>query len=216
MKRAYIGVLGSGLGHASRMTAVGKRLIYDGCEVRFSSSGDATTYLRQVGFACDDIPLVDVVFTENGNFSATDTMRVAPWLMLRMMQQTGIEARNMIRFDPEVVLSDSAPASVIASKLIRRKSVTVLNQLKLVSSPKTPPIAAGSINFLRELTFVREITFVDGHPFARTTHTSVQARSVGRADLTIIESAGSRDLESTIAATATPVAGSVTLGPASF
>jgi len=81
---------------------------------------------------------------------------------------------------------------------------------------KTPPIAAGSINFLRELTFVREITFVDGHPFARTTHTSVQARSVGRADLTIIESAGSRDLESTIAATATPVAGSVTLGPASF
>jgi UDP:flavonoid glycosyltransferase YjiC (YdhE family) len=142
LKRVYIGVFGSGLGHASRMTAVGQKLLEEGCPVRFSSSGEATAYLRQGGFRCNDIPLVDVVFTDNGNFSATETMKVAPWLFVRMLQQTGIEARNMIDFGPDVVLSDSAPATVIASKLIRRKCVTVLNQLKLVSSPKTPRIAA--------------------------------------------------------------------------
>ena len=80
---------------------------------------------------------------------------------------------------------------------------------------KTPSISTSSINLLRELTFVREITLVDGHPFARTTHTSIQTRSVGRADLTIIESAVSRDLESTSGATAAPSTGSVTLGPTS-
>ena len=79
---------------------------------------------------------------------------------------------------------------------------------------KTPSISASSINVLRELTFVREMSFMDGHPFARTTHTSVRTRSVGRADLTIIESAVSRDLESASVATAAPGTGSVTLGPA--
>ena len=62
---------------------------------------------------------------------------------------------------------------------------------------KTSSTSTGSVNLLRELTFVREMSFVDGHPYARTTHTSVQTRSVGRADLTVIESALTRDQEST-------------------
>jgi UDP-N-acetylglucosamine--N-acetylmuramyl-(pentapeptide) pyrophosphoryl-undecaprenol N-acetylglucosamine transferase len=142
LKRVYLGVFGSGLGHASRMTAVGRRLVEDGDMVQFASSGGAAAYLRQNGFDCVDVPLVDVVFTENGNFSATETMKVAPWLFLKILHQTGLEARNMVRFAPDVVVSDSALASLLASKLLGRKSVTILNQLKLVSSPKTPPFLA--------------------------------------------------------------------------
>jgi len=47
---------------------------------------------------------------------------------------------------------------------------------------KTPTVFTSGINV------VREITFVDGHPFARTTHMSIETRLVGRAALTIIES----------------------------
>ena len=46
------------------------------------------------------------------------------------------------------------------------------------------------------INFVREITFVDGHPFARTTHMSIQTRPMGRVNLTIVESPLSSDLES--------------------
>jgi len=123
------------------MTAVGQKLLEDGCELQFSSSGEATAYLRRRNFSCNDIPLVDVVFTENGTFSATETMKFAPWLFVKMMKQTGIEGRNMIRFGPDVVLSDSVPATVMASKLLGLKLVTVLNQIKLISSPDTPHIA---------------------------------------------------------------------------
>ncbi|MDA4113174.1 MAG: hypothetical protein OK474_03925 [Thaumarchaeota archaeon] len=138
MKRVYIAIFGSGLGHATRMMAVVRRLQQDGCDLMCSSSEEATGYLRMQGLACNDIPLVDVVFTENGNFSATDTMKVAPWLILKVFKQVGIEARNMIRFRPDVLLSDSLVSSVMASKLLGLKSVTVLNQLMLVSSPNTP------------------------------------------------------------------------------
>jgi UDP-N-acetylglucosamine--N-acetylmuramyl-(pentapeptide) pyrophosphoryl-undecaprenol N-acetylglucosamine transferase len=142
LKRVYIAIFGSGLGHATRMMAVVRRLQQEGCELMCSSSEEATGYLRMQSLACNDIPLVDVVFTENGNFSATDTMKIAPWLILKVFKQVGIEARNMIQFRPDVLLSDSLVSSVMASKLLGLKSVTVLNQLMLVSSPKTPRMVA--------------------------------------------------------------------------
>jgi len=120
--------------------ALSGALRQEGCELRLSSSSEAVGYIRRQGYTCNDIPLVDVVFTETGNFSATRTMKVAPWLILKVFQQTGLEARNIMGFGPDAVLSDSQVSTVMAAKLLGLKCVTVLNQLKLVSSPKTPPI----------------------------------------------------------------------------
>jgi UDP-N-acetylglucosamine--N-acetylmuramyl-(pentapeptide) pyrophosphoryl-undecaprenol N-acetylglucosamine transferase len=142
LKRVYIGIFGSGLGHAVRMLSVSKALMDEGCELDFSSSREATWFLRKQGYRCNDLPLVDVVFTETGSFSAKETMKLAPFLFARLYQQVGMEGRNLIRFKPDVVLSDSVLSTVMASKLLGLKTVTVLNQLKLVSSPKTPRIAA--------------------------------------------------------------------------
>jgi UDP-N-acetylglucosamine--N-acetylmuramyl-(pentapeptide) pyrophosphoryl-undecaprenol N-acetylglucosamine transferase len=142
LKRVYLGIFGSGLGHASRIMGVSKRLAEEGCELRFSSSSESTGYIRRQGYPCNDIPLVDVVFTDTGNFSATETMKVAPWLFVKVFKQAGMEARNMLSFRPDVVLSDSLVSTVLASKLLGLRCVTILNQLKLVSSPKTPRVLA--------------------------------------------------------------------------
>lgn len=80
---------------------------------------------------------------------------------------------------------------------------------------KTPSISTSRISVVREIAFVRETAFVDGHPFARTTHMSIQTRPVGRANLTIIESPLNSDLELTGGARATPSTGSVTLASTS-
>ena len=40
---------------------------------------------------------------------------------------------------------------------------------------------------VRAINIVSEIALVDGHPFARTTHMTIETRPVGRAELTIIE-----------------------------
>src|SRR5271168_4990837 len=121
---------------------VSKKLVESGCDLQFSSSSESTRYIRKQGYPCNDIPLVDVVFTDTGNFSATETLKVAPWLFVKVFKQAGMEARNMLSFRPDVVLSDSLVSTVLASKVLGLKSVTILNQLKLVSSPKTPPVLA--------------------------------------------------------------------------
>ena len=74
---------------------------------------------------------------------------------------------------------------------------------------KTPSTSSGGIDI------VREITFVDGHPFGRTTHMSIETRPVGLAQLTIIESPLRRDPASTDGSVATPNLSGVMEGPTS-
>jgi hypothetical protein len=56
----------------------------------------------------------------------------------------------------------------------------------------TPVLVTGHLvkaasSTIRSINVAIEITLVDGHPFARTTHTMVETQPVGRAELTIIE-----------------------------
>ncbi len=123
------------------MVSVAKMLQSQSWEVRFSSSGETTRYLTNEGFRCNDIPLVDVVYTDRGSFSAKETMKFAPLIFARFAHQIGVEAGNIANFNPDSVVSDSVAATVVAAKILRRRVVSVLNQLKLESSPGTPAIA---------------------------------------------------------------------------
>jgi hypothetical protein len=56
----------------------------------------------------------------------------------------------------------------------------------------SPVLVAGHLvkttsSSIRRINVASEIALVDGHPFARTTHTTVETRPVGRAELTIVE-----------------------------
>mgnify|MGYP001617085368 CR=1 FL=1 len=141
MRRVYISAFGSGLGHATRMVSVAKMLQSQSWKVRFSSSGEITRYLTNEGFRCNDIPLVDVVYTDHGSFSAKETLKFIPLIFARFAHQIAVEAGNIANFGPDSVLSDSVAATVVAAKILGRRVVSVLNQLKLESSPGTPAIA---------------------------------------------------------------------------
>ena len=130
------------MGHASRMAALAERLVASGNEVMFSSSGEVTNWLRSRGYACNDVPLVDVVFTDAGSFSAKETMKFFPILVARSCKQLQREVANLTRFEPDVVLSDSMASTILASKLLGIRSLALLNQLRLISSPRTPRTAA--------------------------------------------------------------------------
>jgi len=146
LKRVYIAAFGSGMGHASRMSALAERLVASGERVEFSSSGEVTRWLRARGFQCNDVPLVDVVFTETGSFSATKTMGASPVLVGRSYKQLVSEVRNIERFSPDIVFSDSVVSTVLASRILGVRSVAILNQLRLISSPRTPKTAAQLIS----------------------------------------------------------------------
>jgi len=128
------------------MLSVARHLEAGGDSVKFSSSGDAVTLIRNEGYACSSLPLVDVSWKDDGRFSALDTARSFPQNAGRFTRQMRQEARNITSFRADSVLSDSMMATVIAAKLAKTRVVTVLNQLRLESSRKTPQIAASMIS----------------------------------------------------------------------
>jgi UDP-N-acetylglucosamine--N-acetylmuramyl-(pentapeptide) pyrophosphoryl-undecaprenol N-acetylglucosamine transferase len=154
--KVYLAAFGSGMGHASRMAALAEELLASGDEVAFSSSGEVTKWLRTRGFPCNDVPLVDVAFNDAGAFSATETLKRSPILMGRLCRQVQNEVKNLRRFGPQVVLSDSMVSTVVASRLVGVRSVAILNQLRLISSPRTPRVvgqllAGGSVTLMNAI-----------------------------------------------------------------
>jgi UDP-N-acetylglucosamine--N-acetylmuramyl-(pentapeptide) pyrophosphoryl-undecaprenol N-acetylglucosamine transferase len=124
------------------MAALAQELQASGHEVMFSSSGEVTKWFRSKGFPCNDVPLVDIVFTDEGSFSATETMKFSPVIFARFYKQVILEVGNIMRYAPEVVLSDSMASTVVAAKLLGIRCMALLNQLRLISSPRTPRTAA--------------------------------------------------------------------------
>ncbi len=138
MTRVYLAVFGSGMGHASRMSALAQELVSSGDKVMFSSSGEVTMWLRKKGYSCNDLPLVDVAFKRTGAFSATETLKFLPRISAHFFEQLRLEVANLERFAPQVVVSDSVASTIVASKLLGVRTISILNQLRLISSPRTP------------------------------------------------------------------------------
>ena len=132
--KVYIGCFGSGLGHASRMLEVARELTLEGGRVELSSSGEVAKLIRGKGYACNSLPLADVRYSGTGEFSLRETMMASPAILARTYHQLAMELSNMERFGPDVVLSDSALSTVLAAKILRLPTYTVLNQLNLSSS----------------------------------------------------------------------------------
>jgi UDP-N-acetylglucosamine--N-acetylmuramyl-(pentapeptide) pyrophosphoryl-undecaprenol N-acetylglucosamine transferase len=168
--KVYLAAFGSGMGHASRMATLAEELLAAGDEVEFSSSGEVTSWLEAKGYRCNDVPLVDVAFNEAGAFSATETLKRSPLLLGRLCRQVQREVGNLGRFAPGVVLSDSMVSTVAAARLMGVRSVAILNQLRLISSPRTPKmigqlLAGGSITVVNALwEFCDEILVPDLPP----------------------------------------------------
>jgi len=168
--RVYVGAFGSGMGHASRMAALAEELVARGDQVMFSSSGEVTAWLKAKGYRCNDVPLVDVVFNGSGAFSARETLKYSPVLMARLFTQVRQEVANIGRFAPQVVVSDSMGSTVAASRLRGVRSIAILNQLRLISSPNTPKaigqvLAGGSITLVNSVwEFCDEILIPDLPP----------------------------------------------------
>ena len=132
--KIYIGCFGSGLGHASRMLEIAHELTRLGAVVEFSSSGEVASLIRKRGYACNELPLADVRYSENGEFSLRHTVASSPSILGRTYHQLALELANVKRFGPRVVLSDSALSTVLAGRMLRIPTFTVLNQLNLNSS----------------------------------------------------------------------------------
>ena len=131
--RVYVAPCGIGLGHITRCEPIADALISQGAEVVYSTYSDGLDYARRRGLPT--LPTVSIGFKvkEDGtvDFKMTATTSGFSLGVKRFLEQLTAEIRNIKRFKPDVVLSDSRVSSLIAGKLMGVPVALILNQFRV-------------------------------------------------------------------------------------
>src|SRR5918997_1260961 len=142
---AYLAPYGVGLGHASRLVMVADHLTRDGINIKFSSYGEAARYLSLRGYKCATVPPVEFAWSMEGGFSVKDSIANIPLWFANFSRQVNQETRNILRCNPDVIVSDSRLSPLMAARLLKVPSIVMLNQIKLLLSPRLRDLEAPRI-----------------------------------------------------------------------
>jgi UDP-N-acetylglucosamine--N-acetylmuramyl-(pentapeptide) pyrophosphoryl-undecaprenol N-acetylglucosamine transferase len=142
---AYLAPYGVGLGHASRLLMVADHLKQEGINVQFSSYGEAVSYVSLRGYRCASVSPVDFAWSMEGGFSVKDSIANVPVWFANFSRQVNQETRNILESNPDVVLSDSRLSPLVAARFLKIPSIVMLNQIKLLLSPRLHDFAAPRI-----------------------------------------------------------------------
>ncbi|MDQ5876681.1 MAG: hypothetical protein M3288_07560, partial [Thermoproteota archaeon] len=142
---AYLAPYGVGLGHASRLVMVADYLRQNGINIQFSSYGEAVRYVSLRGYKCATVSPVEFAWSMEGGFSVKDSIANVPLWFANFSRQVNQETRNILEYNPDVVVSDSRLSPLMAARLLKVPSIVILNQIKLLLSPRLHEIAASRI-----------------------------------------------------------------------
>jgi UDP-N-acetylglucosamine--N-acetylmuramyl-(pentapeptide) pyrophosphoryl-undecaprenol N-acetylglucosamine transferase len=142
---AYFAPYGVGLGHASRLLMVADYLRQEGINIQFSSYGEAASYVSMLGYKCATVSPVEFAWSMEGGFSVKDSIANIPVWFANFSRQVNQETRNMLGCNPDIVVSDSRLSPLMAARLLKVPSVVVLNQIKLLLSPRLRDLVASRI-----------------------------------------------------------------------
>lgn len=136
MSKIYFTPYGVGLGHASRLLNIANILNNSKIKIRFSTFGEPVRYIINSGYECMDVPSIDFSWSSEGSFSLKNTISNVPLWFKNFSKQVNKEVENIIKFSPDLVVSDSRLSSLVAAKILNVPSILLINQIKLLLSPK--------------------------------------------------------------------------------
>ena len=145
MSVAYLSPYGVGLGHASRLVMVADHLKSSGVGVRFSSFGEAASYVSMRGYECVQVAPVEFAWSMQGGFSIKNSLANIPSWFFNLSKQVNQETRNMSASSPDVIVSDSRLSPLVAARLLGIPSIVILNQVKLLLSPRLREFAVSRL-----------------------------------------------------------------------
>jgi UDP:flavonoid glycosyltransferase YjiC (YdhE family) len=144
MAKAYLAPYGVGLGHASRLISISEQLKKDNTAIKFSSFGEAVSYISNHGYECVSVPPIEFAWN-NGGFSVKNSISNIPLWFTNFARQIAHETRNISTFEPNVVVSDSRLSPIISSRILGIPSIVILNQIKLLLSPRIREFRAARV-----------------------------------------------------------------------
>ncbi len=136
LARIYFTPYGVGLGHASRLLAVAERLMTSDIGIKFSSFGEAVNYLTVHGYDCMRVPPMELVWSSQGSFSIKGSIANIPQLFTNFAFQLNTEMKYVLPYSPDIIVSDTRLSPLFIAKILRIPSILILNQVKLLLSPR--------------------------------------------------------------------------------
>ena len=88
------------------------------------------------GYECVTVPPVEFAWSIEGEFSIKYSIANIPRWFTNFSRQLVNETRNMIEYNPDIIISDSRLSSLVTAKFLGIPSVVILNQVKLLLSPR--------------------------------------------------------------------------------
>jgi UDP-N-acetylglucosamine--N-acetylmuramyl-(pentapeptide) pyrophosphoryl-undecaprenol N-acetylglucosamine transferase len=143
VKKVYFTPYGVGLGHASRLITIADNVKDNNINIKFSSFGEAVDFILRYGYNCNQVPPVDFSWSPQGSFSMKNSLSNVPIWFKNFTRQVVDEVEMMIKYSPNIVISDSRLSSVVSARLLGIPSLVLLNQIKLLLSPKLHSFKAG-------------------------------------------------------------------------
>ncbi len=142
--RVYVAPCGIGLGHITRCEPIAEMLTSKGVEVTFSTYLDGLDYAKKRGLKT--LPTVPIGFKvkEDGTVDFKMTAATSGFSLgvRTFLKQLTAEIRNIKRFRPHAILSDSRASSLIAARLLGVPVALMLNQfrIEIIKKPSTEQI----------------------------------------------------------------------------
>jgi UDP:flavonoid glycosyltransferase YjiC (YdhE family) len=124
---------------------VADHLRQEGINVQFSSYGEAASYVSMLGYKCATVSPVEFAWSMEGGFSVKDSIANVPVWFANFSRQVSQETRHMLSCNPDIVLSDSRLSPLMAARLLKIPSIVMLNQIKLLLSPRLHDLLAPRI-----------------------------------------------------------------------
>ena len=128
----YLAPCGIGLGHTGRLITVAKKLRDIGASCFFSTNGDAVQFVKAHNFPVADGPAILYEELPDGSPDFVKTTTRPMSHISALLKQIRKEIQLIKRFNPDVIVSDSRLSTVIASWLLGRPCLLILQQLKII------------------------------------------------------------------------------------
>ena len=136
MRRLYFTPYGVGLGHASRLLVLADYFRGYQFESKFSSFGEAKSFLSLHGYECNLVPPVEFLWGRDGEFSLKHNISKIPKWVANLPIQINREITYIKKFNPGVIISDTRVSSLVAGKLLNIPTILLINQIKLLLTPR--------------------------------------------------------------------------------
>lgn len=128
----YFGACGIGLGHVGRCLQIADSLNEEHHKIFFSTYLDGVNLVKKSGYSYSISPPVIMVEHPDGTVDTPLTTTKVIYNVLSGLKQLMHEIREMIKFKPDVVVSDTRLTTLLAAKILRIPRILITNQLKVI------------------------------------------------------------------------------------